>query len=68
MLKKFRTNVFETSHDLELAKVEGVILKHFQEEVLDGTMYFDYKFREGLVETSNALRILVQEGLDLDFT
>ncbi len=67
-LKKNRTIVFVTSHDLELAKVEGVILKHFQEEVLDGTMYFDYKIREGLVETSNALRILVQEGLDLDFT
>lgn len=48
--------------------MEGVILKHFQEEVLDGTMYFDYKIREGLVETSNALRILIQEGLDLDFT
>ncbi|EMO69255.1 MutS domain V protein [Leptospira kirschneri str. 200803703] len=67
-LKKNRTIVFVTSHDLELAKVEGVILKHFQEEVLDGTMYFDYKIREGLVETSNALRILIQEGLDLDFT
>lgn len=67
-LKKNRTIVFVTSHDLELAKVEGVVLKHFQEEVLDGDMYFDYKIREGLVETSNALRILIQEGLDLDFT
>ncbi|EMO55264.1 MutS family DNA mismatch repair protein [Leptospira noguchii] len=67
-LKKNRTIVFVTSHDLELAKVEGVVLKHFQEKVLDGDMYFDYKIREGLVETSNALRILIQEGLDLDFT
>ncbi|EMY77381.1 MutS domain V protein [Leptospira weilii serovar Ranarum str. ICFT] len=67
-LKKNRVIGLVTSHDLELAKVESVILKHFQEEILNGTMYFDYKIREGLVQTSNALRILAQEGLDLDFT
>ncbi|EMJ98163.1 MutS family DNA mismatch repair protein [Leptospira alstonii] len=67
-LKKNRVICLVTSHDLELAKVGGVVLKHFQEEILNGTMYFDYKIREGLVQTSNALRILVQEGLDLDFT
>ncbi|TGK16319.1 MutS family DNA mismatch repair protein [Leptospira kmetyi] len=67
-LKKNRAIGLVTSHDLELAKVPGVILKHFQEEVLNGTMHFDYKIREGLVETSNALRILIQEGMDLDFS
>lgn len=67
-LKKNRVIGLVTSHDLELAKVEDVILKHFQEEILNGTMYFDYKIREGLVQTSNALRILAQEGLNLDFT
>ncbi|AOP35706.1 DNA mismatch repair protein [Leptospira tipperaryensis] len=67
-LKKNRVMGLVTSHDLELAKVEGVILKHFQEEIVDGTMHFDYKIRDGLVETSNALRILIQEGMDLDFT
>ncbi|TGK11222.1 MutS-related protein [Leptospira stimsonii] len=67
-LKKNRVMGLVTSHDLELAKVEGVILKHFQEEILDGTMHFDYKIRDGLVETSNALRILIQEGMDLDFS
>ncbi|AXR67632.1 MutS family DNA mismatch repair protein [Leptospira mayottensis] len=67
-LKKNRVIGLITSHDLELAKVEDVILKHFQEEILNGSMYFDYKIREGLVQTSNALRILVQEGLNLDFT
>ncbi|EMM86078.1 MutS domain V protein [Leptospira santarosai str. 2000027870] len=67
-LKKSRVIGLVTSHDLELAKVEDVILKHFQEEILNGTMYFDYKIREGLVQTSNALRILAQEGLNLDFT
>ncbi|EKR64360.1 MutS domain V protein [Leptospira weilii str. 2006001853] len=67
-LKKNRVIGLVTSHDLELAKVEDVILKHFQEEILNGSMCFDYKIREGLVQTSNALRILVQEGLNLDFT
>lgn len=67
-LKKNRVMGLVTSHDLELAKVEDVILKHFQEEIINGSMCFDYKIREGLVQTSNALRILVQEGLDLDFT
>lgn len=67
-LKKNRVMCLVTSHDLELAKVEGVILKHFQEEVVNGTMHFDYKIRDGLVETSNALRILIQEGMDLDFS
>ncbi|TGK27908.1 DNA mismatch repair protein [Leptospira gomenensis] len=67
-LKKNRAIGFVTSHDLELAKVDGVVLKHFQEEVLDGVMHFDYKIRNGLVETSNALRILIQEGMDLDFS
>ncbi|PJZ54389.1 MutS family DNA mismatch repair protein [Leptospira adleri] len=67
-LKKNRVMSLVTSHDLELAKVEGVILKHFQEEVVNGTMHFDYKIRDGLVETSNALRILIQEGMDLDFS
>ncbi|MBE8363749.1 MutS family DNA mismatch repair protein [Leptospira borgpetersenii] len=67
-LKKNRVMGLVTSHDLELAKVEDVILKHFQEEIVNGSMCFDYKIREGLVQTSNALRILVQEGLDLDFT
>ncbi|MBW0433033.1 DNA mismatch repair protein [Leptospira yasudae] len=67
-LKKNRVVGLVTSHDLELAKVDGVVLKHFQEEILNGTMNFDYKIRDGLVETSNALRILIQEGMDLDFT
>ncbi|MBM9498816.1 DNA mismatch repair protein [Leptospira sp. 201903071] len=67
-LKKNRVMGLVTSHDLELARVEGVILKHFQEEIVNGAMHFDYKIRDGLVETSNALRILIQEGMDLDFT
>ncbi|MDV6237437.1 DNA mismatch repair protein [Leptospira ellisii] len=67
-LKKNRVIGFVTSHDLELAKVDGVVLKHFQEEILDGVMHFDYRIRNGLVETSNALRILIQEGMDLDFS
>ncbi|XDD50160.1 MutS family DNA mismatch repair protein [Leptospira sp. WS92.C1] len=67
-LKKNRVIGLVTSHDLELAKVPGVVLKHFQEEIVNGTMHFDYKIRDGLVTTSNALRILAQEGMDLDFT
>jgi len=62
--------VLVTTHDLELAGVfknSHVKFFHFEESVRDDKMYFDYKIREGIVQSSNALRILQMEGLNLDF-
>jgi MutS-like protein len=56
-----------STHDLELtglASGNGHIRNaHFQETVEAGTLHFDYRLRPGPCPTTNALRIMAQEGL-----
>jgi hypothetical protein len=56
-----------STHDLELTGLavgNGHIRNaHFQETVLNGTLHFDYQLRSGPCPTTNALRIMAQEGL-----
>ncbi|MDT3776648.1 hypothetical protein PJI16_03630 [Nitrospira sp. MA-1] len=56
-----------STHDLELtglANGNGHIRNaHFQETVEAGTLHFDYQLRPGPCPTTNALRIMAQEGL-----
>ena len=56
-----------STHDLELTRLaenNGHIRNaHFQESVENGTLQFDYKLRPGPCPTTNALRIMAQEGL-----
>jgi hypothetical protein len=56
-----------STHDLELtglARGSGHIQNaHFQETVEEGTLHFDYLLRPGPCPTTNALRIMAQEGL-----
>lgn len=56
-----------STHDLELtglASGNGHIRNaHFQETVAEGTLHFDYQLRPGPCPTTNALRIMAQEGL-----
>jgi hypothetical protein len=56
-----------STHDLELtglASGNGHIQNaHFQETVEEGTLHFDYRLRPGPCPTTNALRIMAQEGL-----
>ncbi|MGA9522077.1 MAG: DNA mismatch repair protein MutS [Myxococcaceae bacterium] len=59
-----------TTHDLALtaladapwAKVRNV---HFRDQLVDGRMTFDYRMREGVVETTNALRVLAEAGVPI---
>ncbi len=59
-----------TTHDLALtsladvpwAKVRNV---HFRDLLVDGRMTFDYRMREGVVETTNALRVLAEAGVPI---
>ncbi len=59
-----------TTHDLALtsladvpwAKVRNV---HFRDQLMDGRMTFDYRMREGVVETTNALRVLAEAGVPI---
>ncbi|PYR77778.1 MAG: hypothetical protein DMF86_08180 [Acidobacteria bacterium] len=60
-----------TTHDLALAGEEPLAsaarLVHFTEQVLpDGTMTFDYRLRDGLATSRNALRLMRLIGIDAE--
>jgi hypothetical protein len=38
---------------------------HFEEQVADGKMTFDYRLRPGIVQSSNALRLMRAVGIDV---
>ena len=59
-----------TTHDLSLAEEEplksSARLVHFTESVDEqGTMRFDYRLREGIATSRNALRLMQMIGIDL---
>jgi len=60
-----------TTHDLALtAMVDGLAKRarnaHFEDELRDGELFFDYRLREGVVRRSNALALMRSVGLELD--
>ena len=59
-----------STHDLELAKLSDVysniINFHFRDDVRDGKMFFDYQLRSGPSPSTNALKIMKNEGLPVD--
>ena len=59
-----------STHDLELVviadELPNVINYHFQEEVTQGRMIFDFLLRAGPSQTTNALQIMRMEGLPVD--
>ena len=59
-----------STHDLELVsiadQVPNVDNYHFQEQVAEGRMIFDYRLRSGPSKTTNALQIMQMEGLPID--
>jgi hypothetical protein len=67
VLQKSRALGMISTHDLELTRLAGtnghIRNAHFQESVEDGTLHFDYQLRPGPCPTTNALRIMAQEGL-----
>ncbi len=56
-----------TTHDLALTAVADgrVHNAHFQDELRDGRMVFDYCLQEGVVTKSNALDLMRSVGLDV---
>jgi DNA mismatch repair ATPase MutS len=38
---------------------------HFEDELVDGRIVFDYRMRPGVVERSNALALMRAVGLDV---
>jgi hypothetical protein len=63
-----------TTHDLALAKVADqlpagtVVNRHFGDEVLGSELRFDYKLREGPVQSTNALRLMRAIGIDIELS
>lgn len=62
---------FVSTHDLELTQLEnsnGAIMNlHFREEFTsDGQMLFSYHLRPGPCPTTNALKIMAAEGIEVD--
>ena len=59
-----------TTHDLELTRIVGTLdgraaNYHFEDQITDGTMTFDYQLRDGVVERSNAIELMRMMGLDV---
>jgi hypothetical protein len=60
-----------STHDLGLSDIEAELPGsaknvHFEEQVNGDEMTFDYKLRNGVVQSSNALRLMKIVGLDVD--
>jgi DNA mismatch repair ATPase MutS len=57
-----------TTHDLALTGLArpGVVANaHFEDQVRDGALAFDYRLRQGVVEHSNALALMRAVGLEV---
>jgi len=59
-----------TTHDLALAEIAERIGAaaanfHFSDRFEDGKLHFDYKLTPGIVQTTNALRLMRSIGLDV---
>ncbi len=60
-----------TTHDLSLAELANepgvhVVNVHFRDHLEEGRMVFDYRLREGVVDTTNALRVLRMAGVPIE--
>ncbi len=61
---------FITTHDLALSKLadalgDRAINVHFEDEIVDGKVHFDYIMRDGVVKKSNALDLMRSIGLEV---
>ena len=59
-----------TTHDLALTKIAEELQPpganfHFEDQLRDGRMSFDYRLRAGVVDKSNALELMRSVGLDV---
>ncbi|QDT25637.1 Endonuclease MutS2 [Gimesia panareensis] len=60
-----------TTHDLALTEITGLFGDlarnvHFEDQLVDGKMTFDYRMRPGVVEHSNALELMKMMGIKLN--
>ena len=60
-----------TTHDLALTEMTAALGSaaanvHFEDELRDGQMFFDYRMRPGVVRKSNALALMRAVGLEVE--
>ena len=62
--------VFASTHDLELTRLvaEAYVNRHFQEEIGERGLVFNYQLREGPSETRNAIKLLRHVGYPEEIT
>ncbi|MGF1509103.1 MAG: hypothetical protein ACFB9M_06325 [Myxococcota bacterium] len=62
-----------TTHDLGLSRLahelpaDRVVHRHFSDRVDQDRIAFDYRLRDGPIQTTNALRLMKAVGIDVDF-
>ena len=67
-LSKTNSFIYITTHDIDLAKkTTKQRLAYFQEKVENNKMSFDYKIQDGIIKSTNALKILELENIGLKF-
>jgi DNA mismatch repair ATPase MutS len=59
-----------STHDLALTEIDGlepgaIENVHFQDELVDGRLKFDFKLRPGIVTKSNGIELMRSIGLDV---
>jgi DNA mismatch repair ATPase MutS len=59
-----------TTHDLALTEIVDALNSrarnvHFVDQLIDGRLQFDYRMRPGVVQTTNALALMRNMGLDV---
>jgi MutS domain V len=69
-LLRHRTLGMVTTHDLALAQIAEdpatpAVNVHFEDEITEGRMRFDYRLRPGVVRKSNALALMREVGLEV---
>ncbi len=62
--------VFAATHDIELTFILEDLYRnyHFEEEIIDGNVVFNYILKQGRSETRNAIRLLSVMGYDPEVT
>ncbi len=52
-----------STHDFELCDAKNILNYHFNEQYIEDKIAFDYKIKEGMCESSNALYLLKMSGI-----
>ena len=59
-----------STHDLALGSLEkeydNILNFSFNSELIDGSLSFDYRLRNGLCSSFNATELMAQMGIDLE--